>query len=238
MVRDKEFELMTTKNQKLEQLCRALQEERKNLSQKLQAGAAEGQTPSVATAETPSNRTVEKADVSDENKPAETSEEKPKEIETPTPVEAVTPPQPKEIETPTPAEPATTVQPPQAAAATPESPLTKELSSLKAQQARLKEIAASFTVSHVVPQDILLAAGQSDSEGDEATGAQQEPAGASAIASPEQTQSPALQKEPESLLDPVEELNSAESVQVNGCHGETLVPEEQEERDKEMETVD
>lgn len=232
MVRDKEFELMTTKNQKLEQLCRALQEERKNLSQKLQAGATEGQTPSVATAETP---TVEKPDASEDIKPAETSEEKPKEIKMP--VEDVTPPKPKEIETPTSAEPATPAQPPKAAV-TPESPLTKELSTLKAQQARLKEIAASFTISHVVPHDILLAAGQSDSEGEEATGAQQEPAGASAIASPEQTQSPAPEKEPESLSEPAEEAKSVESVQANGCQAETLIPEEQEERDKELETVD
>lgn len=237
MVRDKEFELITTKNQRLEQLCRALQEERNNLSQKLQAGAAEGQTPSVATAETTTDCTKEKPDASEEKKPAGTSEGKPKEIERPTPAEAATPSQPKEIETPAPAEPATPAQQPKAAA-TPESPLTKELSSLKAQQSRLKEIAASFTVSHVIPHEILLAAGQSDSEGDEATGAQQEPAGASAVTSPEQTQSPAPEKEPESLSDHVEEPLREKSVQVNGCQAETLIPEEQEERDKEMETVD
>ncbi|KAG5265815.1 hypothetical protein AALO_G00246690 [Alosa alosa] len=241
VVRDKEIELMTTKNQKLEQLCRALQEERKSLHQKLQgadkAGAPMEQTPAVATAETPAAAqaetpaalTEEKPATSGEKKkPAETSEEKPKEMET------LAPPAP--VTTPT--------EPPKAAAATPVSPLTKELSSLKAQQARLKEIAANFTISHIIPQDVLLAAGQSDSEDEgehkEATVAPQEPAGANVVASPEQTQnqSPELEKEPESLPAPVEEQQSVESVQVNGCQAETLVSEQQEKRDKEMESVD
>ncbi|XP_062378356.1 taxilin beta b [Sardina pilchardus] len=257
VVRDKEIELMTTKNQKLEQLCRALQEERKSLHQKLQgsdkAGAPVQQTPAVATAETPAATpaetpaavkaetpaaataetpaalTKEKSDTSAEKKkPAETSEEKPKEMEMPTPPAPVT----------TPAEPPKAA----AAAAAPASPLTKELSSLKAQQARLKEIAASFTISHVIPQDILLAAGQSDSEGEgghkEATVTPQEPAGVSAVASPEQTQNQSPELEKESLPAPVEEQQSVESAQVNGCQAETLVSEQQEKRDEEMECVD
>lgn len=38
-----------------------------------------------------------------------------------------------------------------AGASTPETPLSRELVKLKAEQARLKELASSFTVSHVLP---------------------------------------------------------------------------------------
>ncbi|CAL8284073.1 unnamed protein product [Lota lota] len=91
-LKEKEFELFTMKNQKLENLCRALQEERKTLAQKVQE--AGGSAP-----------------VGDAPKPKEEKEEEPKE---------------------------------------------PELASLKAEQARLQEIATSFTISHVVPEELLF----------------------------------------------------------------------------------
>lgn len=42
-----------------------------------------------------------------------------------------------------------------AGASTPETPLARELVKLKAEQARLKEIAGSFTVSHVLPAETV-----------------------------------------------------------------------------------
>lgn len=42
-----------------------------------------------------------------------------------------------------------------AGASTPETPLARELVKLKAEQARLKEIASSFTVSHVLPAETV-----------------------------------------------------------------------------------
>lgn len=49
-IKEKEFELLTIKNQKLENLCRALQEERKSLYEKVQGGQAD---PSAAQHEEP-----------------------------------------------------------------------------------------------------------------------------------------------------------------------------------------
>lgn len=42
-----------------------------------------------------------------------------------------------------------------AATSTPETPLARELVKLKAEQARLQEIASSFTVSHVLPAETV-----------------------------------------------------------------------------------
>lgn len=56
-------------------------------------------------------------------------------------------------------------------ASTPDTPLARELVKLKAEQARLKEIASSFTVSHVLPTETVpgqsqqLAAAVQDTEG-------------------------------------------------------------------------
>ncbi|KAL2098849.1 hypothetical protein ACEWY4_005329 [Coilia grayii] len=238
VVRDKEVELLTTKNQRLEQLCRALQDERKNLHQKLhgedKAEASEEKPLAVSTAETPTDAPTEETakGVSEEKKPAAVMEEKPKEAKAPTAAAPAT-------------APATAKQPKAAAAgvtataaaAAPESPRAKELSSLKAQQARLKEIAASFTVSHVVPHEILMAAGDYDCEGEreDSTTAQQEPARASDEQT--QSQSPPMEAKPESLPALVED-QSAEAVQVNGCPAEALTSEEQEEREKELASVD
>lgn len=58
-------------------------------------------------------------------------------------------------------------RPPQdpAGAAAPESPLARELVKLKAEQARLKEVAGSFTVSHVLPAETVLSRSQRLSDG-------------------------------------------------------------------------
>lgn len=41
-----------------------------------------------------------------------------------------------------------------------ETPLTKELVNLKAEQARLKEIAGSFTISHIIPTETVASQSQ------------------------------------------------------------------------------
>lgn len=48
---------------------------------------------------------------------------------------------------------------------TPETPLTKELAKLKTEQALLKEIASSFTISHVIPAETDVSQSQGLSEG-------------------------------------------------------------------------
>lgn len=48
-----------------------------------------------------------------------------------------------------------------------ETPLTKELDKLKAEQSRLKEIACSFTVSHVIPTETVISQSQEVPEGDQ-----------------------------------------------------------------------
>ncbi|TRY83518.1 hypothetical protein DNTS_016239 [Danionella cerebrum] len=64
-LKEKEFELFTLKTQKLENLCRALQDERKTLLQKLQ-GSQQSETPSVPSSNPPENNaeTKEEATVS------------------------------------------------------------------------------------------------------------------------------------------------------------------------------
>lgn len=59
------------------------------------------------------------------------------------------------------------VQSPAAPAGTPtlETPLTKELAKLKTEQALLKEIASSFTISHVIPAETVVSQPQGLSEG-------------------------------------------------------------------------
>lgn len=60
-----------------------------------------------------------------------------------------------------------TVQNIAAPAGTPtlETPLTKELANLKSEQACLKEIASSFTISHVIPTETVVSQSQGLSEG-------------------------------------------------------------------------
>lgn len=120
-LKEKEFELISIKNQKLENLCRALQEERKSLFQKVQVD------PDVNAAE-PTDK--EAADVG-----AET---------------------PKDVH---PAQ--TTAAPAPAPIQMLETPLTQELAKLKAEEALLKEMAVSFTISHVIPTET----GDSQSQG-------------------------------------------------------------------------
>lgn len=127
-IKEKEFELVTVKNQKLENLCRALQEERKNLYEKVQGAGRQS-----------------------ESNTCEPTEKEGPEIQE-------TPKVPKDDHT---------VQNIAAPAGTPtlETPLTKELANLKSEQARLKEIASSFTISHVIPTETVVSQSQGLSEG-------------------------------------------------------------------------
>lgn len=124
-IKEKEFELVTVKNQKLENLCRALQDERKNLYEKLQKAAPQPESTGSEAAE-------------EEVKEASAAPQDDRPIRD-------------------------TAAP--AGAATAESPLARELVKLKAQQARLREIASSFTVSHVLPADTVLSQSQQLSDG-------------------------------------------------------------------------
>ncbi|XP_068436319.1 taxilin beta b [Clinocottus analis] len=127
-IKEKEFELVVSKNQKLENLCRALQEERKGLYEKVQGA---GSQPHVNGA-----GPTEKLETPEVPKDAD-------------PV--------KETAAPAVAAPAETPAP--------KTPLTKELAHLKAEQSRLKEIAGSFTISHVVPTETVVSRSQGPSEG-------------------------------------------------------------------------
>lgn len=126
-LKEKEIELFTIKNQKLEKLCRALQEERKSLIQKAQDGG---------------------------NQPAATAAVEPKEKETPE-VEQTLAEKPDEVQVVPSPTAAPTVASLETIKAVPtvETPLTKELANLKAEQARLQEIATSFTISHTIQMD-------------------------------------------------------------------------------------
>lgn len=113
-IKEKEFELVTVKNQKLENLCRALQDERRNLYEKLQKAAP----PPESTG-------------------GEAAEEEAQEA-------SAAPPDDPPVQE--------------------ESPQASELLKLKAQQARLKEIASSFTISHVLSQPQQLPDGAQEPE--------------------------------------------------------------------------
>lgn len=116
-IKEKEFELVTMKNQKLESLCRALQEERKSLYEKVQ-GAASGPTEKQESEAQEVQDVQEDPQVARDDCPGQT-----------TPAPAKTP--------------------------AAETPLSKELAKLKSEQALLKEIASSFTISHVVPTETV-----------------------------------------------------------------------------------
>ncbi|KAJ0062925.1 hypothetical protein NL108_008246, partial [Boleophthalmus pectinirostris] len=138
-LKDKELELILLKNQKLENLCRALQQERKGLLDKNQ-----------------------KEPESDQPELNQDSTEAPKPTEE-------QPPQPAPQSAPKPA-------PVAPAPSQKESIKSQELARLKAQQARLQEIANSFTISHVIPEEYLR---DDDEEED------QEEGGAEAAAEPQ-----------------------------------------------------
>ncbi|XP_058470922.1 taxilin beta b [Solea solea] len=125
-VKEKEFELVIVKNQKLENLCRALQEERKSLYEKMQGT---GSQQDVSTAE-PTEKEVPEVKETAEN-----------------------------------AEDDHPVQKNDAPATVAPTPLSKELTKLKAEQARLKEIASSFTISHVIATETAESQSQGPSEG-------------------------------------------------------------------------
>lgn len=127
-IKEKEFELVTFKNQKLENLCRALQDERKKLYEKLQNAAPQPGS----------------------SRPAEEEREEEE-------VQETSGPAPDDLPGQNPAAPA--------GASTPETPLATELVKLKAEQARLKEIASSFTVSHVLPTETVFSQSQQLSDG-------------------------------------------------------------------------
>uniref|UniRef100_I3IVS6 Taxilin beta b n=2 Tax=Oreochromis niloticus TaxID=8128 RepID=I3IVS6_ORENI len=115
-IKEKEFELLTIKNQKLENLCRALQEERKSLYAKVHGAGSQPEDKSADPSEKGgSEKTPEDPN---ENQPIQNT-----------------------------AAPAPTGTP------TLTSPLTAELAKLKAEQALLKEVASSFTISHIAPTE-------------------------------------------------------------------------------------
>lgn len=253
------MELLSTKNQRLEQLCRAMQEQRKPLV----AATSAAETSTAAPTEEKKSE-----EVTEEKKAVDVVEEMPKEHSpaTPAPAPASAPapvpspasapaPEPASASEPAPAPapvptsapapasepapasapapvpvptsapapapaPAPAKEPKAAVAAALDSPKTKELSTLKAQQARLKEIATSFTISHVVPHEVLMAAGEYDVEDEE------ERENGDDSNAPGASQSSTM-----------EEL-SVDALQVNGCGAETLTSEEQEERERELASVD
>lgn len=118
-LKEKEFELIMLKNHKLENLCRALQQERKGLSKKV---PKEAEKPDADTAEP-----------NDEPNDEQRAGAEPTSTAAPAP-----PPPAPSASDPTP---------------TKETPLTQELALLKSQQARLQEIATSFTISHTIPTE-------------------------------------------------------------------------------------
>ncbi|XP_051502447.1 beta-taxilin-like [Myxocyprinus asiaticus] len=132
-LKEKEFELFTLKTQKLEKLCRALQDERKTLYQKLQGSQQPGVDATVATEQVPAENegvteATEEIAVTKEEVAAST------EVDTQDPTQD-TPIQP------------TSESPVDA------TPLTKELADLKAEKARLQERAAAFTIQHHLPPE-------------------------------------------------------------------------------------
>lgn len=157
------------KTQKLEKLCRALQDERKNLFEKLQ----QSQPPTADTA-------VTSEAVGD----AEDAEEKVVPV-----TEAVT-------------QDALTAPPPQ-------TPLTHELASLKAEKARLQEMAASFTIRRHLPPEAYEDDSGEFSESTDVTQDEQQDSGVNAELQQNFTQ-----------------------------ETDTLSEEHQEIRDKEIESVD
>lgn len=99
-----------------------------------------------------------------------------------------------------------------------ETQLTKELAKLKAEQARLREIEASFTISHVIPAE-ELSQDTGDSQSHELSEVSQDPEENHI----EQSNNPQTQDT---------------SLPVDGIEQEAEEDGAQEQRDLEMETVD
>ncbi|XP_052352479.1 taxilin beta b [Oncorhynchus keta] len=218
-LKEKEFELFTLKTQKLEKLCRALQEERNSLSHKLQ------EANPVAATSVAETKEKENPGVPATEKPSETPSEKPRASEppapeTPVPIETPAVVTPVPIETPAVVTPVLIETPVVVTPATenpaPATPLTRELADLKAQKARLQEIQMSFTLSNVVPPEFF------DNEEEEDTTT--EPHG--------HTEAPEASNE---------ETKAPEKNHIEGCNGDKTAAEEdeaQEQRDRDMESVD
>ncbi|XP_017555459.1 taxilin beta b [Pygocentrus nattereri] len=208
VLKEKEFELFTLKTQKLEKLCRALQDERKNLYQKLQENrlpvddadnletqehggekdSLEAQQPS-GQASSLETQQPEAAEHTEKEEVAETTKTNSQE------------PMTSEVIL---NDPTTTT-----------SLLTKELANLKAEKARLQEVATSFKISHIPAQPVLTVEASKLSEHSESTDSVQD-----------------IQDLTEASTDLgfyiTQEIPSTE----------TWSDENQEIRDKEMETVD
>ncbi|XP_067310802.1 taxilin beta b [Pseudorasbora parva] len=128
-LKEKEFELFTLKTQKLENLCRALQDERKTLYQKLHGSQQAAADDAAAAASV----TTEKATESTEEV-AVTKEE----VAVSSEVVSQNPDTPSDPICESPAN---------------ATPLTKELVNLKAEKARLQELAAAFTICRHLPPE-------------------------------------------------------------------------------------
>ncbi|XP_075879510.1 taxilin beta b [Nelusetta ayraudi] len=158
-IKEKEFELVTVKNQKLENLCRALQEERRSLYEKVQGA---GGQPEGSTSE-PTEKQVSEAQQDQEAPSVQENSKAAEDQSRPAPAK-------------TPAAAAAAATAAATAAAAEETPLSKELAKLKSEQARLKEIASSFTISHVVATETVVSQSRGlpegvQQEGDERTAA-------------------------------------------------------------------
>ncbi len=125
-MKEKEFELITLKTQKLENLCRALQDERKTLYHKLHGSQQPGAEDSAAPEPITTEETTEEVAVTKEEVTVST--------------EAVT----QHADTP--------IEPTRKSPAE-ETLLTKELANLKAEKARLQEISTAFTIHRHMPPE-------------------------------------------------------------------------------------
>ncbi|XP_029114035.1 beta-taxilin isoform X2 [Scleropages formosus] len=126
-IKDKEFEMFTLKINKLERLCRALQEERKGLYKKIQEICRPGEKVDVKAVEVD----VQEEDVSPENAP----------VSVPPPVSAPQPASDSESTSSSTADSISTFIPV-------EFPFTMDMSRLKAEQERLEELAAALLNPH------------------------------------------------------------------------------------------
>ncbi|KAK5858010.1 hypothetical protein PBY51_011211 [Eleginops maclovinus] len=137
-IKEKEFELIMVKNQKLENLCRALQGERKTLYDKVQGRG--GGAPDSTEKETPAEKQdVQKQEVQEvpKEKVQEVQKEELQEVQK----EKVQEVQKEKVQE---------VQKQEAAARPAETLLSKQRDKLKAEQSRLQEI---FLISHTIPTE-------------------------------------------------------------------------------------
>lgn len=145
-LKEKEFELITLKTQKLENLCRALQDERKTLYEKLHGSQQPGVENSAASEPMTTEETTEEVAV-------------PKE-EVTGPTEAVT-------------EDANTPIEPTCKSPADVTPLAKELANLKAEKARLQELSTAFTIHRHLPPEAYEDSNICVESADDAQGEQQ-----------------------------------------------------------------